>query len=74
MTAADWRIKNKGKRGNIRDIATIQQLVVLANLECYNAEMIRQKISQSVRLKRLNIAAIAQLKSLLSNNSTKQLE
>lgn len=74
MTALDWRLKNKGKKGNIRDEATIQELVVLANLESYNAEMIRQKISQPERLKKLNSAAISQLKSLLSNNEINKLE
>jgi len=74
MTAADWRNKNKGKRGNIRDEATIQQLVVLANIESYNAEMIRDGIDQHSRLERLNIAAIAQLKSLLKNNEVAKLE
>jgi hypothetical protein len=74
ITAADWRLKNKGKKGNVRDAATIQELVVLANIESYNAEMIRQGLDQHTRLKRLNIAAIAQLKSLMNNNNIKQLE
>lgn len=73
MTAADWRLKNKGKKGNIRDEANIQKLIVLANLESYNAEMIRQKISQPERLRNLNIAAISQLKSLMGND-LRQLE
>ena len=73
-TASDWRTENKGKRGNIRDEATIQELVVLANIESYNAEMIRQGLDQHIRLKRLNIAAIAQLKSLINSNSVKKLE
>lgn len=74
MTASDWRLKNKGKKGNIRDEATIQELVVLANLESYNAEMIRQKISQPERLRKLNPAAITQLKSLLGNSELKKIE
>lgn len=72
-TAADWRTKNKGKRGNIRDEANIQQLVVLANLESYNAEMIRQGMDQHTRIKRLNLAAIAQLKSLIGSDQFKRL-
>jgi len=75
MTAAEWRVKNKGKRGNIRDGATIRQLVVLANIESYNAEMIRDGMNQHARLKRLNTAAITQLKSLLVDNpNIKKLE
>ncbi len=68
QTAAEWRKNNKGKKGNIRDDATILQLVVLANIESYNAEMIRQDMDQHIRLKQLNIAAIAQLKSLMGRN------
>lgn len=71
MTAADWRVNNKGKKGNIRDEATIQELVVLANIESYNAEMIRDGLSQPARLKRLNNAAINQLKSLMNSNIKK---
>lgn len=73
-TASEWRKSNKGKKGNIRDHATIQQLVVLANIESYNAEMIRDRLSQHTRLKRLNIAAIAQLNSLMQNPDIAQLE
>lgn len=74
QTAADWRAKNKGKRGNIRDYATIQQLVILVNIESYNAEMIRDGMDQHKRLKRLNIAAITQLKSLMKSPEIEQLE
>jgi len=68
QTAAEWRAKNKGKKGNLRDDATIRQLVVLTNIESYNAEMIRRGLDQHTRLKQLNIAAIALLKSLMSND------
>ncbi|TSC93937.1 MAG: hypothetical protein CEN91_60 [Candidatus Berkelbacteria bacterium Licking1014_85] len=74
VTAVEWRINNKGKKGNIRDYATIQQLVVLANIESYNAEMIRDHLDQHSRLKRLNIAAIAQLESLTKSSKIKQFE
>ena len=43
MTAAQWRAQNQGKKGNIRDYASIQQLLVLANLESYNALLIEQQ-------------------------------
>jgi len=50
MTAADWRKLNPDKRGNIRDDATIEQLLVLANLENVNALYINKGVSQSNRV------------------------
>lgn len=41
-TAKQWRIKNPDKKGNIRDYATLDQLLVLANMESYNAILIDQ--------------------------------
>ena len=64
MTAAQWRLQNQGKKGNIRDFATIQQLLVLANLESYNALLIEQKQSQSIRLQALREMAVKQLQTL----------
>jgi len=69
MTAKEWRANNFGKEGNIRDFASMLQLLVLANLESINAEYIRDGIPQSERLKKLNGAAIAQMKSLAANKS-----
>jgi len=73
-TAKDWREENKNKEGNIRDYCNVTQLVVLANLEGINAELIHQKLSQSERLIRLNETAIFQMKSLINNSSIKKLE
>jgi len=73
-TAKDWRDKNKGKEGNIRDYCDVTQLVVLANLESINAELIRQELSQTERLVKLNEIAILQMKSLIDNPSIKKLE
>ena len=64
QTAAQWRLQNQGKKGNIRDFATIQQLLVLANLESYNALLIEQKQPQSIRLQALREMAIKQLQTL----------
>ena len=64
MTASQWRALNRGKKGNIRDFATIQQLLVLANLESYNALLIEQKQPQSTRLRALREMAIKQLQTL----------
>ncbi len=69
MTAKDWRDKNPKKDGNIRDYSTVEQLVVLANLEGINAELIRQGLSQSERLVKLNQIAIYQMQSLVGNAS-----
>lgn len=72
-TARQWRDENSGTKGNIRDIATIEQLIVLSNLESINAIMIHQEISQSQRLERLNEIAILQMRSLLANPMVKKL-
>ena len=74
MTATQWRTKNPDKDGNIRDYATIEQLVVLSNMESINALLIRQGLSQSERLIQLNGAAITQMKSLIGGALTKQLK
>jgi hypothetical protein len=73
-TAAEWRAKNPNSKGNIRDEATLEQLVVLSNLESINALLIRDSLPQSERLTRLNITAITQLKSFLTHNSIKKLK
>jgi len=70
-TAKDWRDENKRKEGNIRDYCDVTQLVVLANLEGINDELIRQKLSQSERLIKLNEIAIIQMKALINNSSIK---
>jgi len=64
MTAAQWRAQNQDKKGNIRDYASIQQLLVLANLESYNALLIEQHQPQSSRLQSLRDMAIKQLQTL----------
>lgn len=73
ISAKEWREQNPDLNGNIRDYATIEQLLVLANLESMNAEFIRMSLSQAERLERLNQIAITQLKSLLNNQHLKKL-
>ena len=68
MTAKEWRDKNKDKSGNIRDYATINELICLANLENINSIYINEKISQSERLIKLNKIAISQMKILTETN------
>jgi hypothetical protein len=72
-TAREWREQHPGAEGNVRDQATIEQLVVLTNLESLNAVLIRQGVQQAERLIQLNQIAITQMRSLLSNASVKRL-
>lgn len=64
ITARQWRDQNPDKKGNIRDNASLQQLLVLANLESYNAILIQQGQPQVQRLVALRTTAISQLKTL----------
>jgi len=72
-TAAQWRAENSGKEGNMRDYATLEQLVVLSNIESINALLIRQGLSQPDRLRQLNTTAIQQMKSLVDASLHKRL-
>ena len=67
VTASQWRAANPKMKGNIRDNASIEQLIVLANLECLNADYIQEGLTQRERLIRLNKAAAFQLKALSQN-------
>ena len=73
-TAAEFRAEKLNVKGNIRDEATLEQLVVLSNLESINALLIRDGLNQAERLEKLNKVAIEQLKSLLSHKSIKKLK
>jgi len=68
MTAKSWRDNNPNKKWNIRDYTSIQQLIVLANLESINAEFIKNQLPQPQRIKLLNQIAIDQMKSLETVN------
>ncbi|MBQ9455973.1 MAG: KilA-N domain-containing protein [Thermoguttaceae bacterium] len=65
-TAKEWRIDNPKLKGNIRDYASISQLLVLANLESYNAILIEQGAEQGKRLELLRQTAIKQLTTIAS--------
>ena len=69
MTAKTWRENNREKEGNIRDYASIDQLICLANLENLNSVFINEGLIQSERLIRLNEIAISQIKILTESNS-----
>ena len=64
MTARQWRDLNPDKKGNIRDYATINELICLSNMENLNAVFINDGIPQSERLVKLNQIAIQQMKIL----------
>jgi hypothetical protein len=70
QTAKQWRESNLNKAGNIRDFASLEQLVVLSNMESMNALLIHQEIEQQQRLIQLNQMAITQMKSLLKHRKT----
>ncbi len=68
QTAGEWKKQNPTRKGNIRDDASIEQLLVLANMESYNAILIKQQMSQSERLIQLNHVAKSQLHVLSQKN------
>lgn len=74
MTAREWRDLHPGAKGNMRDEATITELVVLGNLESMNAEFIRQGLSQSQRLLTLRNVASYQIRALQENTSVEKLD
>jgi hypothetical protein len=73
-TAKQWQTENPDAEGNMRDQATIEQLLVLANLESLNAEFIKMKLPQTDRLIKLNQTAITQLKAILGRPQIKKLK
>ena len=70
QTAKQWRDANPKLDGNMRDHATIEQLLILANIEGINAEFIHMKLPQGDRLRRLNAIAIRQMKTLTLGSGT----
>jgi hypothetical protein len=73
-TAQQWQFENPDKKGNMRDYATLEQLVVLSNMESINALLILNEISQSKRLIHLNQVARTQMKSLFAYPTMKKLK
>jgi KilA-N domain len=74
QTAKQWRDANPKLEGNMREYATVEQLLVLANIEGMNAELIHMGLPQGERLKRLNEIAIRQMQVLTSASAIKQLK
>ena len=73
ITAKEWRKANTDKEGNIRDHSTMEQLLVLANMESMNAEFIRMGLSAEERILKLNAMARQQIQSLLKHQSIKKM-
>ena len=72
-TAKQWRDENPGLKGNIRDYATINQLICLSNMENLNAVFINDGLPQCERLEKLNKIAIQQMKILENVDDRKLL-
>ena len=72
-TAKQWRTENPGVKGNIRDYATIEQLLVLTNLENLNAYLVNQGVPQPERMKKLRATVVYQLKTLTGSKGAREL-
>ena len=73
MTSKQWHHSNPNFEGNIRDQATLEQLVVLSNMESINALLIQQGLNSQERIMQLNQVAITQMKSLITAKGLKRL-
>ncbi|WP_232023526.1 hypothetical protein [Thiomicrorhabdus aquaedulcis] len=78
-TAKQWREQNTNKQGNLRDYASVEELIILSNMESYNAQMIKQTLPPQQRLVELNQMAMCQMNSLLkykpiAKNSTLKIK
>lgn len=72
-TAGEWRKENPASPGNMRDQATLEQLVVLSNIESLNSVLIHQGLCAAERLSQLNTIAIMQMRSLLKSTTVQRL-
>ena len=74
QTAKQWRDAHPDSAGNLRDQATLQQLIILSNMESLNAEMIKREMPRDARLVELNRVATEQMRSLVNSAGVKRLE
>ncbi len=74
MTAKQWRDENPESKGNMRDYATINELICLSNMESINSILINEAVSQSERLVKLNQVAIQQMRVLAEVENRKLLK
>lgn len=72
-TAKQWKQENPGVKGNMRDFASIEQLLVLANLENINALLIEQGVPQQERLEKLHATALYQIETITDSKSARVL-
>ncbi len=73
-TAKQWREANPKLNGNIRDYASVNELICLANLENLNSVLIQEQLAQKDRLKKLNLIAITQMNILINSNNRRIIE
>ncbi len=73
MTAKEWKNTTGIKDGNIRDYATVEQLIVLTNLESFNAEFISRGMLKEARIRELNKIAVKQMESFSNNKAIAKL-
>ena len=73
-TAREWREENPNMKGNIRDYASMNELICLSNLENINAVLINEQVPQKERLIKLNQIAIYQISVLQQNDNRKLLK
>ena len=73
-TAKQWRDETGNKKENMRDYANVEQLIILVNIESMNADMIREGIPMSERLKKLRSVAYYQMQSLTRNKSIERIK
>ena len=73
-TARQWKEETGNKKGNMRDFANVEQLIVLVNLESMNADFLHQGLSPQERLKKLRSIAYYQLNSLYNSNAANRLK
>lgn len=73
-TASQWMAENPNLKGNIRDYATIEQLLVMTNMENVNALLIQQEVPQPERMEKLRQIAISQLEMITGSKSARELK
>lgn len=73
-TAKQWREETGNKKENMRDYATVEQLIILVNIESMNADLIREGIPQSERLKKLRSVAYYQMQSMTNNKAIQKIK
>lgn len=73
-TAKQWRDETGNKKENMRDYASVEQLIILVNIESLNADMIREGIPMNERLKKLRNVAYYQMQSLSLSKSIERIK